>query len=261
MARVLQGLRALHATTLRTTQVVRVAARALSSTRCLAAKQGRGPQPMFTVKDLFDNRVHLGHVRGASNPAMAPYLHTEQHGLTIFNLDMTAQYLQRALDMTRSVVANQGTVLFVGGNEKFEETVRRTAVSCGEYYVSRKWMGGCLTNTYHVLGANQHPDLVIFLTLPYSHSALKEVKLCHIPTIGIVDTTESMDLVEYPIPANDDSMQSVSYLAGLFAKAVLAGKEDVAKNAALEPRLTVSEFKEQKEARAERLRRQRESRT
>ena len=72
---------------------------------------------------------------------------------------------------------------------------------------------------------------LLLLTLTKEQSAVKEAVLMGIPVIGIVDTNSDPSLVDFVIPANDDSPQSISLLLGYLADAVARGKEAAAKNA------------------------------
>ena len=47
----------------------------------------------------------------------------------------------------------------------------------------------------------------------------------HIPIIATVDTNCDPDLIDYPIPANDDAIRAVKLLAGKIADAVLEGNQ------------------------------------
>jgi small subunit ribosomal protein S2 len=54
--------------------------------------------------------------------------------------------LSHAYNVIRDVVANAGTVLFVGTKRQAQETVAEEATRCGMPYVTERWMGGMLTN-------------------------------------------------------------------------------------------------------------------
>ena len=73
------------------------------------------------------------------------------------------------------------------------------------------------------------PDLVIFLNTTnnvfQTHPAVVESAKLMIPTIGVVDTNSDPTLITYPVPGNDDSVQSIEYFCELFKKAILLGKE------------------------------------
>ena len=52
-----------------------------------------------------------------------------------------------------------------------------------------------------------------------------------VPVVGIVDTNSDPSLIDYVIPANDDSPQSIGLILNYLADAVARGKENVAQNA------------------------------
>lgn len=77
------------------------------------------------------------------------------------------------------------------------------------------------------------PGILFVVDVKKEHLAIKEAKTLGIPVIGIVDTNSDPDLIDYPIPANDDSIRTIELVAGAIAAAVLEGRE-IAKIKALE---------------------------
>ncbi len=67
------------------------------------------------------------------------------------------------------------------------------------------------------------PDLMIVLDYSNNLYAIKEANLMNIPVIAICDTDMNPNLVQYPIPANDDSISSVELIAGVLSKACQEG--------------------------------------
>lgn len=70
-----------------------------------------------------------------------------------------------------------------------------------------------------------HPSAVFIIDTKKEQTALAEAKRLKIPVIAIVDTNCDPDLVDFPIPANDDAIRSIKLLAAIIADAVLAGRE------------------------------------
>jgi len=54
--------------------------------------------------------------------------------------------------------------------------------------------------------------------------AVKEARLVNIPIISLLDTDCNPDIIDYPIPANDDALRSVKLITSLIADAVLEAK-------------------------------------
>jgi len=65
------------------------------------------------------------------------------------------------------------------------------------------------------------PDLVIVTHLQQDFLAIQECRKLGIPIIGIVDTNCDPDLVDYVIPANDDSTLSVQYILHNLVDSIL----------------------------------------
>ena len=67
------------------------------------------------------------------------------------------------------------------------------------------------------------PGAVFVADAKTEQIALAEAKRLNIPTIAIVDTNTDPNLVDYPIPANDDAIKSVRLIAATIANAVMSG--------------------------------------
>ncbi len=88
---------------------------------------------------------------------------------------------------------------------------------------------------------------IVIVDVTKEQSAVKEAVLMGVPVVGIVDTNSDPSLVDYVIPANDDSPQSIGLVLGYLADAVARGKEKAAQSAksASEAQITKKGTKEQ----------------
>jgi small subunit ribosomal protein S2 len=57
--------------------------------------------------------------------------------------------------------------------------------------------------------------------------AVKEANKLGIPVIAIADTNADPDLIDYPIPGNDDAIRSVSLIAGAIADAIEQARKEL----------------------------------
>jgi small subunit ribosomal protein S2 len=62
------------------------------------------------------------------------------------------------------------------------------------------------------------PDVLFIIDTNREHIAVLEAKKLGIPIIGIVDTNCDPELIDYPIPANDDGVKSVQFILDNFQK-------------------------------------------
>lgn len=108
---------------------------------------------LFTIRDLFEARVHFGHKEGSLDDKMKPYLFGSRLGHLIFDLDQTAENLRRALNVTAHIAYQGGIVLFVCRNALNAHNVEQAAIDCGEFSHTRYWRGGVFTNANIQFGA------------------------------------------------------------------------------------------------------------
>lgn len=69
---------------------------------------------LFTVEDLFQARVHMGHVEGTCDPHMKQFIFGSRLGHHIIDLDQTAAHLRQALNVIAHIAFREGIILFVG---------------------------------------------------------------------------------------------------------------------------------------------------
>ncbi|XP_062867489.1 28S ribosomal protein S2, mitochondrial [Trichomycterus rosablanca] len=180
---------------------------------------------LFTIKDLFDARVHLGHKKGCRNRLMEPYLFGTRLDVDIINLEETAYHLQQALNFTAHIAYRGGIVLFVSRRRQFAHLIESTAHQCDEYSHARYWQGGVLTNAAGV----RLPDLIVFFCTQNSvfqtHTGVRDAAKVNIPTVGIVDSDCDPSLITYPVPGNDDTPAAVELYCRLFRTAINRAKD------------------------------------
>ena len=66
------------------------------------------------------------------------------------------------------------------------------------------------------------PDALFVVDVLHEKIAVTEANKLGIPVIGIVDTNCDPDLIDYPIPANDDGVKSVQFILDNFKKVLMS---------------------------------------
>ena len=69
------------------------------------------------------------------------------------------------------------------------------------------------------------PDALFVVDVGFEHIAVEEARRLKIPVIGVVDTNNDPDNIDYIIPGNDDSMRAVDIYIRTIADAILDVKE------------------------------------
>ena len=68
------------------------------------------------------------------------------------------------------------------------------------------------------------PDAVVVVDAQYEDTAIREAKRLDIPVIAIVDSNTDPNKVDYPIPANDDSIRTIQLIIATLADAVMEAR-------------------------------------
>jgi small subunit ribosomal protein S2 len=68
------------------------------------------------------------------------------------------------------------------------------------------------------------PDAIVVVDPKREHIAVKEAQRMGVATVALIDTDSDPDVVDLPIPGNDDSIRSIELVLGKLADALLEGK-------------------------------------
>ncbi len=101
---------------------------------------------VVTKRQLLEAGVHFGHQTRRWNPKMKRFIFGERNGIYIIDLNQTLHRVDLAYSFVRDMVANGGSVLFVGTKKQSQDPIARAAELCGMPYVNERWLGGMLTN-------------------------------------------------------------------------------------------------------------------
>ncbi|PLX67152.1 MAG: 30S ribosomal protein S2 [Denitrovibrio sp.] len=69
------------------------------------------------------------------------------------------------------------------------------------------------------------PDVMFIIDIKMEQNAVAEAKKLEIPIIAIVDTNCDPDLVDLPIPGNDDAIRACQLISGRIADAIIEGNQ------------------------------------
>jgi len=81
----------------------------------------------------------------------------------------------------------------------------------------QKYLGGIKT-------MRKLPDVVIIVDLRREYNAIQECQKLNIPIVSLLDTNCDPDVVDVPIPANDDAIRSIKLIVGKLADAIYEGR-------------------------------------
>jgi len=77
-----------------------------------------------------------------------------------------------------------------------------------------------------IVNLNRLPAAMFVVDITHEHLAVTEAQKLGIRTLAMVDTNSNPELVDFPIPANDDASKSVTVITEIMVKAIKEGLED-----------------------------------
>ncbi len=223
-----------------------------------------------TMKEMLDAGVHFGHQTQRWNPKMKPYVYAARGGIHIIDLQKTVTKANKAAEFVKEIAANGGRMILVGTKKQAVEPIVEAAQKCGQYYVTKRWLGGMLTNFETIKASidrlkkidqmrdkgelelftkkeragiekeyirlsdylsgirdmKDSPSVMFVVDLPKEHIAVAEAKRLGIPVVAIADTNSDPELIDFPIPGNDDAIRSIKLFTNLVADAYLEGAKE-----------------------------------
>ena len=220
-----------------------------------------------SMKALLEAGAHFGHQTRRWDPRMRSFIFTQRNGIHIIDLQQTVRRLEEAAEWVSELVANGGTILFVGTKKQAQETIHNEATRANIPYVNSRWLGGTLTNFQTIQGRIDHlvrledatergeyfrhskkdvlkieeeiirlnrhfggikemtrlPAALYIVDPTMEYIAVAEAMRMSIPIVAMSDTNSNPDLIDYPIPSNDDAIRAVRLVSTRIADAVLEG--------------------------------------
>ena len=78
-----------------------------------------------------------------------------------------------------------------------------------------------------IKGMKKLPDAIFVVDPLEEHNAVAEARKLNIPVFALIVTNADPDLVDFPIPSNDDAVRSIKLMVGVIADAILEAKGGV----------------------------------
>ncbi|MHB0983315.1 MAG: 30S ribosomal protein S2 [Thiobacillus sp.] len=169
--------------------------------RQLAANKGK-------VLFVGTKRAARDIVREEAQRAGMPYVDNRWLGGMLTNFKTVKLSIKR-LNELEAALAEPGRL-----SKKETLTMQREADKLNRSLGGIREMGGV-------------PDALFIIDVGYQKGAVVEAKKLGIPVIGVVDTNNSPEGVDYIIPGNDDSARAIRLYARGMADAALEGRAQV----------------------------------
>jgi small subunit ribosomal protein S2 len=149
-------------------------------------------------------------VKEEAERAGAPYVSQRWLGGMLTNFQTVKQSIKRLKDIEAMMA--EGSVEKISKKEAL--VLQREMEKLDRSLGGIKDMGGL-------------PDAIFIIDVGYQKGAVTEANKLGIPVIGVVDSNNTPDGVDYVIPGNDDSSRAIRLYARGVADAILEGRSQV----------------------------------
>jgi small subunit ribosomal protein S2 len=176
---------------------------ALKFVRTLTSNKG-------TVLFVGTKRQARDIVKEEAQRAGAPYVDYRWLGGMLTNFKTVKQSIKRLKEMDQMIADGSVEKLTKKEGLNFSREKEKLERSLGGI----KDMGGI-------------PDALFVIDVGFHKIAVTEAKKLGVPIVGVVDTNNSLDGIDYVVPGNDDSTRAIRLYARGVADAILEGRSQV----------------------------------
>ncbi|MGK0271651.1 MAG: small subunit ribosomal protein S2 [Cocleimonas sp.] len=173
----------------------------------IAAKGGK-------VMFVGTKRAAQTAIRDEATRCKMPFVDQRWLGGMLTNYKTIKQSVRRMQDIEK--MEADGTILRGGKKEALMLT--------RELIKLNKALGG-------IKDMRSLPDALFIIDVGHESIAVKEAKTLGIPVIGVVDTNNSADNIDYVVPGNDDAIRAIQLYTSAIADSIVEGHLAAATNA------------------------------
>lgn len=102
--------------------------------------------PSPELEAMYRAGVHVAYQRARRHPKMRKYIAGMKNAVEVFHLERVNEQIIAAASAMEELGARGGVVLWVATKPLASETIREAAFATSQPYVTRRWIGGTLTN-------------------------------------------------------------------------------------------------------------------
>ncbi|MCM8765772.1 MAG: 30S ribosomal protein S2 [Candidatus Omnitrophica bacterium] len=109
--------------------------------------------------------------------------------------------------------------------EKMQEEGVFEKLTKKEFAQKEKELDKLRRNFGGIINMENLPACVFIIDIQKEKTALREARRLGIPVVALIDTISDPDLVDYPIPGNDDAIKSIQLITAHIADSVIEGRK------------------------------------
>jgi ribosomal protein S2 len=179
---------------------------------------------------LFKSKNMYGELSSYTNKDILPFIFGNRYNYNIINLKDVSFFLKRIFKLIKYTLQKNEKILVIGNSDeiKFLLTTSFIKKNTNIIFFNTSWINGLITNkimnttfnkVIHYLLKENEIKLILIIKSSIKDTFLnQELSSLKIPIISLVNTTQTLKNIDYPIITNSKNIQSIYTLMYLLRK-------------------------------------------
>src|SRR3989344_3051384 len=193
--------------------------------------------PKSVVDALFSVGAHFGFVKARRHPSAQPFIFGSKNNIEIFDLEKTGKELEMPYVAGRWIGGTLSNFSEIKKRiARLEElTGQREKGELGKYTKKERLLFDREIDklTIYFSGLSKLkalPKFLVAIDPKKEYIAVAEAKKIRIPVVALAGSDSNLYTIDYAIPGNDSSRQSIAFMIRELVKSYKKGKEDYDNN-------------------------------
>nr|YP_010508041.1 ribosomal protein S2 [Phytophthora clandestina]UXG56369.1 ribosomal protein S2 [Phytophthora clandestina] len=179
---------------------------------------------------LFKSKNMYGESLSYTNKEILPFIYGSRHDYTIINLKDISFFLKRIFKLIKSMLQKNEKILIIGNNNEIQFLLNTSFIKKNSniIFFNKEWVNGLITNKImnttfnkvinYLLKENEIKLILIIKSSIKDTFLNQELSILKIPMISLVNTSQTIKNIDYPIVTNSRNIQSIYTLMYLLRK-------------------------------------------
>ena len=179
---------------------------------------------------LFKSKNMYGESLISVNKEILPFIYGSRYDRTIINLKNVSFVLKRIFKVIKYIIQKNEKILIIGNSDeiKFLFTTAFNKKNSNIIFFNKEWINGLITNKIknttfnkvinYLIKENEIKLILIIKSSIKEDFLNQEIYTLKIPIISLINTSQTLKNINYPIVTNSKNIQSIYTLMYLLRK-------------------------------------------
>nr|UQT68352.1 ribosomal protein S2 [Nothophytophthora sp.] len=174
---------------------------------------------------LFKSKNIYGESLIDTNKDILPFIYGSRHNYTIINLKNVSFFLKRIFKLVKYIIKQKEKILIIGNADDIQFLINQKFIKKNKniIFFNKEWVNGLITNNLNTkinfFLKKKEIKLILIIKSSIDEKFLnQEISTLKIPTISLINTSQDIKKINYPIITNSRNIKSLYTLMYLLRK-------------------------------------------